>query len=69
MEIDLTSDTVTRPTEAMLHNMMHARVGDDVFKKDPTVNKLEAKLAEMFGKDQALFFPSGTKLGHQVASR
>jgi threonine aldolase len=66
MEIDLTSDTVTRPTEAMLHNMMHARVGDDVFKKDPTVNILEAKLAEMFGKDQALFFPSGT-MANQTA--
>lgn len=66
MEIDLTSDTVTRPSKSMLNAMMTANVGDDVFKKDPTVNKLEATIAEMFGKSQALFFPSGT-MANQAA--
>lgn len=66
MEIDLTSDTVTRPSKGMLNAMMTANVGDDVFKKDPTVNKLEATIAEMFGKSQALFFPSGT-MANQAA--
>lgn len=66
MEIDLTSDTVTRPTKGMLQAMMQAKVGDDVFKKDPTVNALEEKLAAMFGKEKALFFPSGT-MANQAA--
>ena len=47
--IDLRSDTVTRPGAAMLDCMMHAKVGDDVFEEDPTVNRLEAFAAEMFG--------------------
>ncbi|NQY05568.1 MAG: PLP-dependent transferase [Flavobacteriaceae bacterium] len=66
MEIDLTSDTVTRPTSGMLEAMMNAQVGDDVFKKDPTVNMLEARLAEMFNKEKALFFPTGT-MANQTA--
>lgn len=60
MEINLISDTVTRPTAGMLAAMMNARVGDDVFKNDPTVNALEEKVASYFGKEAALFFPSGT---------
>lgn len=60
MEINLISDTVTRPTPAMLDAMMNARVGDDVFKSDPTVNQLEEKVAHLFGKEASLFFPSGT---------
>ncbi|MEO0570559.1 MAG: GntG family PLP-dependent aldolase [Bacteroidota bacterium] len=60
MEINLISDTVTRPTPGMLKAMMKAKVGDDVFKNDPTVNALEEKVAEMFGKEAALFFPSGS---------
>jgi threonine aldolase len=59
-EINLISDTVTRPTAGMLDAMMNARVGDDVFKADPTVNQLEDKVARMFGREAALFFPSGT---------
>ena len=66
MEINLISDTVTRPTEGMLNAMMQAKVGDDVFKQDPTVNELEVKLAEMFGMEAALFFPSGT-MANQAA--
>ncbi|MFK5878550.1 MAG: GntG family PLP-dependent aldolase [Flavobacteriaceae bacterium] len=60
MQINLISDTVTKPTKGMLDAMMNAEVGDDVFKQDPTINKLEAKVAAMFGKEAALFFPSGT---------
>ncbi|MEM1258704.1 MAG: GntG family PLP-dependent aldolase [Bacteroidota bacterium] len=60
MEINLISDTVTRPTPGMLKAMMEAKVGDDVFKNDPTINALEEKVAEMFGKEAALFFPSGS---------
>jgi len=60
MQINLISDTVTKPTKGMLEAMMNAEVGDDVFKLDPTVNKLQDKLAEMFGMEAALFFPSGT---------
>ena len=55
MEINLISDTVTRPTPAMLAAMMSAEVGDDVFREDPTVNALEEKAAAMFGKEAALF--------------
>ena len=51
-EIDLRSDTVTRPTKEMLQAIMGAKVGDDVYKEDPTVNALEDKLAKMFGKDE-----------------
>ncbi len=60
MQINLISDTVTKPTKGMLKAMMNAEVGDDVFKTDPTVNKLQSKIAEMFGMEDALFFPSGT---------
>lgn len=65
-EIDLRSDTVTRPTKGMLQAMMTAEVGDDVYKEDPTINALEKKLAEMFGKDEALFFPTGS-MANQAA--
>lgn len=60
MEINLISDTVTKPTKGMLEAMMNAKVGDDVFKNDPTVNELEVKVADYFGMEAALFFPSGT---------
>lgn len=66
MTIDLISDTVTRPTKGMLDAMMNAKVGDDVFKSDPTVNKLQEKVAAMFGMEDALFFPSGT-MANQTA--
>ncbi len=60
------SDTVTKPTEGMLRAMFAAEVGDDVFQEDPTVNRLERKLAEMFGKAAALYCPSGT-MSNQLA--
>ncbi|MCJ7465425.1 MAG: aminotransferase class I/II-fold pyridoxal phosphate-dependent enzyme [Maribacter sp.] len=60
MNINLISDTVTRPTSGMLKAMMNAEVGDDVFKADPSVNALENKVAELFGREASLFFPSGT---------
>jgi threonine aldolase len=66
MEINLLSDTITRPTNGMLVTMFNAEVGDDVFKADPTVNQLQKKVAAMFGKEDALFFPSGT-MANQVA--
>ena len=66
MIIDLRSDTVTKPTKGMLEAMMEAKVGDDVFREDNTVNELENRLAEMFGKSDALFFPSGT-MANQTA--
>ena len=58
--IDLRSDTVTRPTPAMLEAMFSARVGDDVYGEDETVNALQAEAAALFGVDAALFFPTGT---------
>jgi threonine aldolase len=58
--IDVRSDTVTRPTPAMLEAMMHASVGDDVFGEDETVNALQKKAASLFGMEAALFCPSGT---------
>ena len=58
--IDLRSDTVTRPTPAMRAAMHAAEVGDDVFHEDPTVNRLEERVAELLGKEAALFVPSGT---------
>lgn len=64
--IDLRSDTVTKPTEGMLRAMMQAEVGDDVYKEDPTVNELEARMADMFGKPSALFFPTGS-MANQAA--
>ena len=66
MIIDLRSDTVTKPTKGMLEAMMLARVGDDVYKEDPTVVALEERLASMFGKPKALFFPTGT-MANQTA--
>ena len=66
MFIDLISDTVTKPTPEMLQAMMHAEVGDDVFGTDPTINKLEALGAEMFGHEASLFCPSGT-MTNQIA--
>jgi threonine aldolase len=58
--IDLRSDTVTRPTPAMRAAMQAAEVGDDVFHEDPTVNRLEERVAALLGKEAALFVPSGT---------
>ena len=69
MKIDLRSDTVTKPTKGMIESMMQAKVGDDVFKEDPTVNELESKIASMFGKEQALFFPSGTMANQTAIKR
>jgi threonine aldolase len=64
--IDLRSDTVTQPTPEMLSAMMHAKVGDDVFGEDPTINQLEAMCANMFGMEAGLFCPSGT-MTNQIA--
>ena len=66
--IDLRSDTLTRPGKDMLAAMMSARVGDDVFDEDPTVNALQEKAAAMFGMEAALFCPSGT-MTNQIAVR
>lgn len=66
MIIDLRSDTVTKPSKGMLDAMMSAQVGDDVFREDPTVNELEERLAKLFGKQKALFFPSGS-MANQIA--
>ena len=66
MEINLISDTVTKPSPEMLQAMFSAQVGDDVFKQDPTVNELERFVAELFGMENALFFPSGT-MANQTA--
>lgn len=66
MIIDFRSDTVTRPSSEMLKFMMEARVGDDVFGDDPTVNELQNLLANLFNKEEALFCPSGT-MANQIA--
>src|SRR6202165_698186 len=58
--IDLRSDTVTKPTPAMRAAMSAAEVGDDVFGEDPTVNRLEERVADLLGKEAALYVPSGT---------
>lgn len=63
--IDLRSDTVTRPTQAMRDAMATAQVGDDVYGEDPTVNRLQQTAARLLGKESALFVPSGT-MGNQV---
>ncbi len=68
MIIDLRSDTVTLPTPAMRDAMMSAPIGDDVFGEDPTVNKLEKKIAALFGKEAAVFCPSGT-MTNQIGIR
>jgi threonine aldolase len=64
--IDLRSDTVTRPTPAMRQAMANAEVGDDVYREDPTVNRLQERAAEIFEREDALFVPSGT-MGNQAA--
>lgn len=66
MIIDLRSDTVTKPGKAMLEAMFSAKVGDDVFGEDPTVNELEEKAAKLFGREAGVFCPSGT-MTNQVA--
>ncbi|MGC2163539.1 MAG: GntG family PLP-dependent aldolase [Silvibacterium sp.] len=68
LKIDLRSDTVTKPTPAMRAAMAEAEVGDDVYGEDPTVNRLEARAAEIFGRDGAIFVPTGT-MGNQIAIR
>ncbi|HEX7957809.1 MAG TPA: GntG family PLP-dependent aldolase [Pyrinomonadaceae bacterium] len=64
--IDLRSDTVTKPTPAMRRAMSEAEVGDDVYGEDPTVNRLQERAAELFGKEAALFVPTGS-MGNQIA--
>ncbi len=64
--IDLRSDTVTRPTPAMRRAMSEAEVGDDVYREDPTVNRLEKRAAEIMGKEAGLFVPTGT-MGNTIA--
>ena len=59
--VDLRSDTITHPTPSMRKAMAAAEVGDDVFGEDPTVNRLEAMVAERFGMEAAVFAPSGTQ--------
>jgi len=66
--IDLRSDTVTRPTPAMRAAMASADVGDDVYGEDPTINRLEARAAEIFAREAAIFVPTGT-MGNQIAIR
>ena len=66
MTIDLRSDTVTKPTKGMYKAMLEAEVGDDVYHEDPTVNELEARMCELFGKEKGMFFPSGT-MANQTA--
>ncbi len=64
--VDLRSDTVTRPSAAMRRAMSEAEVGDDVYGEDPTVNRLQERAAEMFGREAALFVPSGS-MGNLIA--
>jgi threonine aldolase len=64
--VDLRSDTVTKPTPAMRRAMYEAEVGDDVYREDPTVNRLQERAAEIFQREAALFVPSGT-MGNQAA--
>lgn len=66
MTIDFRSDTVTKPTAAMLDAMFKAKVGDDVFCEDPTINELENFAADMFGMEASIFCPSGT-MTNQIA--
>jgi threonine aldolase len=66
--IDLRSDTVTRPTPAMREAMASAEVGDDVYGEDPTINRLEARAAAIFGREASIFVPTGT-MGNQIAIR
>lgn len=64
--VDLRSDTVTKPTPAMREAMFEAEVGDDVYGEDPTINKLEQRAAEIFGREAAIFVPTGS-MGNQIA--
>src|SRR5579872_2077701 len=64
--IDLRSDTVTRPSAGMRRAMAEAEVGDDQYGEDPSVNQLQARVAELLGKEAALFVPSGT-MANQIA--
>jgi threonine aldolase len=64
--VDLRSDTVTQPTAAMREAIFTAKVGDDVYGEDPTVNALQQTVADLFGKEMALFVPSGT-MSNQIA--
>src|SRR6266700_7938913 len=64
--VDLRSDTVTQPTAEMRRAMAEAEVGDDVYGEDPTVNRLERRAAEIFGKEAALFVPTGC-MGNSIA--
>ena len=64
--MDLRSDTVTKPTRAMRRAMAEAEVGDDVYGEDPTLNRLEARAAEVFGREAAIFVPTGS-MGNQIA--
>ena len=64
--INLISDTITKPSKGMLDYMYSAEVGDYVFGEDPTINRLQEKAAAMFGKEAALFCPSGT-MTNQIA--
>src|SRR3974390_728457 len=66
--IDLRSDTVTKPSPEMRRAMFEAEVGDDVYGEDPTVNRLEQRAAEIFGREAALFVPTGT-MGNQIGIR
>src|SRR6201996_405917 len=66
--IDLRSDTVTRPSAAMRAAMASAEVGDEVYGEDPTVNRLEARAAEIFGREASIFVPTGS-MGNQIAIR
>jgi len=68
LPIDLRSDTITQPTPAMREVMARAKVGDDVFGDDPTVQRLEARVAEILGQESAVFTPSGT-MANQLAIR
>ena len=64
--IDLRSDTVTMPTDEMRQAIANAKLGDDVFREDPTVNELEEKSAKIMGKENGLLVPSGT-MGNLVS--
>ena len=64
--VDLRSDTVTKPSEAMRKAMYNAEVGDDVYREDPTINRLQERAAEIFGREAGLFVASGT-MGNQTA--
>ena len=66
MTVDLRSDTLSQPTEEMRTAMMEAMTGDDVFGEDPSVNALEAMAAVLFGREAALYCPSGT-MSNQIA--